>query len=220
MVTGIYSYMADATINEVIKDLAEDKNISISFATNYLYLGGLTIYSTQNSDIQKSIETEFAKNKYIIKSSKNENETSQAAMVVIDHKTGHVVGCVGGLGKKTTARGFNRATQSLRQTGSSIKPIAVLGPALEENIITPVTIYDDTLTTFENNYTPDDYETQLGEITIRRALESSQNIPFVKVMEQITTKTSIEYLEKQGITTLTEQDNRLPLALRRFRKGN
>ena len=59
-----------------------------------------------------------------------------------------MVGCVGGLGKKTTARGLNRATQSVRQTGSAIKPIAVVGPALEENIITPVTILDDTKATY------------------------------------------------------------------------
>ncbi len=135
-------------------------------------------------------------------------------------RSGYVVACVGGLGEKNTARGFNRATQAARQTGSSIKPIAVLGPALEENIITPVTIYDDTKTTFENNYEPNDFDNPLGEITVRRAVESSQNIPFVKIMEQLTSKTAIKYMEKQGITSLTEKDNTLPLALRWLGKGN
>lgn len=216
---AVYSYMADATIAEFIEDFADKKNISNSFATNYLYFGGLKIYSTQISEIQSRMEEECEKGRYIIKSSQNKNETTQAAMVIIDHETGKVVGCVGGLGKKEDSRGFNRATQALRQTGSSIKPIAVLGPALEENIITPTTIYDDSITTFENNYQPKDCENSLGNITVRRAVESSQNIPFVKMMEQLTPAKSIKYMEKQGITTLTEKDNSLPLALGGLEKG-
>ena len=74
----------------------------------------------------------------------------------------------GGLGEKKTSRCFNRATQALRQTGSAIKPIAVLGPALEEKIITPVTVYDDTRSTFANNYSPIDCEKELGNITVRK----------------------------------------------------
>lgn len=216
---SVYSYLADATISEVVSDLAESKKISTSFATNYLYLGGLKIHSTQNSDIQKRLEEECEKQKYIKQSTQNKGATTQAAMVVIDNATGTVVGCVGGLGEKETSRGFNRATQAVRQTGSAIKPIAVLGPALEENIITPVSHYDDTKTTFENNYSPDNYEGQLGEITVRRAVESSQNIPFVKIMDQLTSKKAIKYMEKQGITTLTEKDNALPVALGGLQKG-
>ena len=216
---GVYSYMADATMNEVIQDLAKEKKISTSFATNYLYLGGLKIRSTQNSDIQKNMEEEFNKNRYILRSNVNKDTTSQAAMVIIDHSTGQVVGCVGGLGKKDTSRGFNRATQAVRQTGSSIKPIAVLGPALEEDIITPVSVYDDSKTTFENNYSPDDFDTPLGNITVRRAVESSQNIPFVKIMEKKKKKKAIKYMEKEGVTTLTDKDNALPVALGGLDKG-
>lgn len=128
-------------------------------------------------------------------------------------------GVYGGLGEKKTSRGFNRATQALRQTGSAIKPIAVLGPALEEKIITPTTVYDDTRTTFTNNYSPIDCEKELGNITVRRAVESSQNIPFVKIMEKLTPKKSIEYMQKEGITTLTDADCDLPLALGGLEKG-
>ena len=217
--TSVYSYLADAAISEVIVDLSESKEISTSFATNYLYLGGLKIYSTQNSDIQKILEEECEKEKYIKKSTQDKNATTQAAMVIIDNQTGTVVGCIGGVGKKETSRGFNRATQAVRQTGSAIKPIAVLGPALEENIITSASIYNDKKTTFENNYSPNNYEGQLGEITVRRAVESSQNIPFVRIMDQLTSKKAIKYMEKQGITTLTEKDNALPVALGGLQKG-
>lgn len=125
----------------------------------------------------------------------------------------------GGLGEKKSSRGFNRATQALRQTGSAIKPIAVLGPALEEKIITPITVFDDTRTTFNGSYSPIDCERELGNITVRRAVESSQNIPFVKIMEKLTPKKSIEYMEKEGITTLTDADCDLPLALGGLEKG-
>lgn len=135
-------------------------------------------------------------------------------------KHGNVLGCVGGLGKKTTARSFNRATQSVRQTGSSIKPIAVVAPAIDKKVITGATILDDTEKDFANNYHPTDYnEKSLGNITVRRAIESSQNIPFVEIMEDLKPKTAINYLKKMGITTLTEKDNGLPLALGGLEKG-
>jgi len=218
----IYSYHTDALISEVISDLSNRKKISKDFAYNYLKMGGLKVYSTQDSKIQSTMESEFAKKTYIL-NSKNSNDTSQAAMVIIDHTTGHVVGCVGGLGEKNTNRSFNRATQSIRQTGSAIKPIAVLAPGIQNKIFTCTTIYSDTLTKFDDGspkgYSPINYNTYLGDITVRKAVESSQNIPFVKMMEQLTPKTSIKYLKKLGITSLTDKDENLALALGGLDKG-
>lgn len=123
----------------------------------------------------------------------------------------------GGTGKKDTSRGLNRATQSYRQTGSSSKPIAVLLPAIDKKIITASTIFTDEATTFddgtENGYSPIDYNNYQGDITVRRAVESSQNIPFVKIMELVTPKTSINYMKNLGITSLTDRDNNINLAL-------
>ncbi len=215
---GIYSYHTDALINEIIQDIADKKNITEDFATNYLYLGGLTINSTQNSSIQDETETEFNKRQYHI-ASREGGDPAQAAMVIIDHKTGQVLSCVGGLGEKDTARGLNRATQSTRQTGSSIKPLAVLAPGIDKKKFTAATIYADVETTFEGNYSPVNYDGYLGEITVRKAVESSQNIPFVEMMEQIGVKTSISYLKDMGITTLTEKDESLSLALGGLDKG-
>lgn len=214
-----YSYHTDALISEVISDVKKKYNISGTFALNYLEMAGLTIYSTQDDDIQNEMETKFSKNRYILES-KNGGEHSQAAMVVIDHKTGYVLGCVGGLGKKEESRTFNRATQSARQTGSSIKPIAVVGPAINKRIITASSIYDDTEKDFgKEKYHPVDYTKSLGNITVRRAIESSQNIPFVEIMEELKPKTSIKYLKKMGISTLTKKDDNLTLALGGLVKG-
>ena len=215
---GIYSYHTDALILEITEDIEDEYNISETFATNYINMAGLTIHSTQDSDIQEETEKESEKSKYVLKS-KTGGDSSQAAMVVMDHKTGQVLACVGALGEKTTSRPLNRATQSVRQTGSSIKPIAVLAPAIDKKIITASSVYDDTEKDFENGYHPVDYNKALGEITVRRAVESSQNIPFVEIMEELTPSTSIDYLEKMGITSLTENDNGLPLSLGGLDKG-
>jgi len=219
---GVYSYHTDALLSEVIADLAQRKGISKTFATNYLYMSDAKIYSTQKSNIQDEVEKEFEKKQYILKSNNND-ETSQAAMIIIDHKTGFVLGCAGGLGEKTEARGFNRATQAIRQTGSSSKPLAVLIPALQEKVITPLSTYDDSLTTFidynNEEYSPINYNDYLGEITVRRAVESSQNIPFVKIMEELTPGVAIKYLKKMGISTLNEKDENLALSLGGLDKG-
>lgn len=220
---GVYSYHTDALLTEVISELQDKKHISKEFATNYLYMGGLKIYSAQDSSIQEDMETEFEKSKYILKSKQQQGETSQAAMVIINHENGQVVGCVGGIGEKTKAREFNRATMSLRQTGSASKPIAVLAPAISKRKITAATKFDDVATTFTNidgtEYAPGDYDPYQGSITVRRAVESSQNIPFVKIIEEIKPKTSIKYLKKMGVSNLTEKDNNLALALGGEEKG-
>ena len=120
---------------------------------------------------------------------------------------------LGGLGKKTDVRPLNRATQSIRQTGSAMKPLAILAPAIDKKIITAASIYDDTERDFEKGYHPTDYNKSLGEITVRRAVESSQNIPFVEIMEELKPKTSIRYLKQMGITSLTDNDEGLSLSL-------
>lgn len=220
----IYSYHTDALISEAIEDIKDKYDISETFATNYLNMAGLTIYSTENSDIQKTLEEEFEKDKYILKSKNTENTTSQAAMIIIDHSK-RICSSVafGGLGKKTTFRGFNRATQGIRQTGSASKPLTTLVPGIDKKIFTSSTLYNDTKTTFldrkNENYSPTNNSDYLGKITVRRAVESSQNIPFVQMIEQITPSTSIKYLEKMGITTLTEEDNNLALSLGGLEKG-
>ena len=219
--TGIYSYHTDAVISEVISEIANKKNIDTKFATNYVYMSGMKIYSTEDSEIQKKLEDEYNKSKYVLTSSTGNK--SQSAMVIMDQSNGQVVACVGGLGEKNTSRGFNRATQAVRQTGSAIKSIAVLAPGIDQKKFSAATIYADEPTTFNKGtseeYSPTDNDDYIGEITVRRAVESSQNIPFVKMMEDVTPKTSIKYLKKMGITSLTKNDEKLGLALGGLEKG-
>ena len=194
-----------------------------------MYGGGLKIYSTQNTDVQKTIEKTMVDNAstYQRSSRKKKDEDgkyvkSQAAMVVIDNETGYVVGVVGGLGEKTASRGLNRATQSPRQTGSSIKPIADVLPALQEGILTASTRYLDVQTKFDNGkFEPkNDHSSYLGNISIRTAIAKSHNVPFVKIMAELTNEVSRDYLKKMGITSLNdESDVGLALAIGGLYRG-
>lgn len=206
---SIYSYHTDATISQVIEDIAKEKGISKSLASTYVYSSGLTIYSTQDTSLQSKMDEVLVNDSktYSRNSKKVDGATSQAAMVIIDNETGYVVGVEGGLGEKNESRGLNRATQSPRQTGSSIKPLTSLVPGIYEGIITPATIYDDNSTDFGiKGWTPKDYNAFKGLISIRSAITTSQNIPFIKVVDELTSAKAAEYLEKMGITSLTEAD--------------
>lgn len=214
--TNNHSYHTDALLNQLISDIAEEKQTSKAVAEQYIYSSGLTIYSTQVASIQQQTE-EAVNNAVKLKANYNENgeqwtEESQAAMVVIDHKTGHVVGCSGGIGEKG-ARGLNRATQSLRQPGSTIKPIIAVAPALEEKLITAGTIYNDAFTIFDGNYKPKNYNYYRGNITVRQSIETSQNIPFVKIVAELGVEKAIQYLEKMGVSTLDHERDGLSLSI-------
>ena len=65
---------------------------------------------------------------------------------------------------------------------------------IDKKIITASSIYDDIEQDFPNGYHPTDYNKPLGKITVRRAVESSQNIPFVEIMQQLQPQNSIKYL--------------------------
>ena len=226
-----YSYHTDAAIEQVIEQVMDEKDISRELAKNYVYSSGLTIYSTVDLTIQNRIEEETAKEKYQLngvdkdKNGEKINNHTQAAFVIIDHKTGNVVGVSGGLGEKTGAN-LNRATQTKRQPGSSIKPIADIAPALQEKVITAATVYDDVLTDF-NGYRPkDDGNKYRGLINIRDIIAYSQNVPEVKIMKELTPTKSIDYLRNFGVSTVYKaednaeyNDEGLPLAIGGLTEG-
>ena len=216
---SVFSYHTDAVISQVVEQVMEEKNMTEQMAKNYIYSSGLTIHSTVDMNIQNRLEEEYAKEKYIIRGRERNsdgtllNEHSQSGMAIADYKTGKVVAVAGGFGEKTSA-GWNRATQMEKQTGSSVKPLADVAPALQEKIITAATVYDDSSTRFGKNYEPKNYNGFKGLINIRSFIRTSQNIPAVKIIVELTPKKSLEYLQNMGITSLdSNTDNVLSLAL-------
>jgi len=211
-----YSYHTAAAINQVKKDLMEKNNWNEEFADLQIKSKGYVIYSTEDTAIQTQMEEEFQNaKKYQIsgKTDSGERVKSQAAMVIIDHTTGQVVGTVGGLGTEVNSTGFNRATQAYRQPGSTIKPIAVIAPGLEDKVLTAGTVYADVPTNFgseSNPYEPkNDSGKYEGSITIREAIELSENIPEVKAMSDLGPINSINFMRQIGISKLvTASENK------------
>lgn len=204
------SYLARAALNQVISQYAEEKDIDIQTATTMIQGGGFRIYTTQDSSIQAIMEEVYVDEDYIYSGRKEDaegnliNNHTQSAMVVIDHKTGKVVGCMGGLGDDVDSNGLNRAT-SERQPGSAIKPIAAIAPALESGIINASTVYDESSSYF-GGYNPTN--SGKGLITVRKAVGISANTTEVKIMSELGTKNSIAFMRKMGITSLvTAEEN-------------
>src|ERR1700686_369870 len=135
----------------------------------------------------------------------------QAAMVAIDNSTGEIKALVGGYSFEDSK--FNRATQSVRQVGSSFK-IYVYADAIGKGATPFDTILDAPFTTVSGGqaYSPKNYDEKFeGTITLRRALAGSRNIPAVKLAERIGISSVVDVTRRFGITTPLPPY--LPLAL-------
>jgi len=135
----------------------------------------------------------------------------QAAMVAIDNPTGEIKALVGGYSFEDSK--FNRATQSVRQVGSSFK-IYVYAEAMEKGATPFDTILDAPFTTISGGqpYSPRNYDEKFeGTITLRRALAGSRNVPAVKLAEKVGINSVVDMTRKFGITTPLPPY--LPLAL-------
>jgi penicillin-binding protein 1A len=124
----------------------------------------------------------------------------EGALVAIDNATGEIKAMIGG--RDFNLSKFNRATQALRQVGSSFKPY-VYTAAIDQGATPGDTIVDAPITfqTASGPYTPHNYDTKFeGTITLRRALAQSRNIPALKLADRLGIKTVIEYAHRMGIT--------------------
>lgn len=201
----VTSYFVDQVVNDVINDLVTQKGYSNDFATQQVYNGGLKIYSTMSLDIQNIMEDIFTDTSNFPSTGRG----GQSAMVIIDPYTGKVRGLIGGLGEKTDIRGWNRATQSVRQPGSSIKPLSVYSPAIDTGKITETDILIDEERTFgDDKWKPkNSYNDFYGEMTVKEAVARSSNIPAVEVLEKLGVSASYGYLQnKFHLSTLDDKD--------------
>ncbi len=132
------------------------------------------------------------------------DNVSNGAAVVMDPKTGEILALVGSRDWHYPGFGQVNVATSLRQPGSSFKPI-YYSAALGEGLITPATILQDIPTTFPGGYKPQDYDNQFwGSLTVRRALANSRNVPSVEVMNKLGVQNAINQAHLLGITTLQD----------------
>ena len=212
-----FSYFTDALIEQLITDFETEYGYTREMASNLIFSGGLEIHATVDPRIQDIMEEVFEDPETFPVVS--EGIQPESAMVVIDPYTGDVVGIVGGRGEKTVSRSLNRATKSVRQIGSSIKPITVYAPAMDMGLIQYSTVIDDTPVEYNDKKgrywpvnAPRVYD---GKITVNYALERSKNTVAVKVLEQMGVDYAYRFAKDTlGLHSLVESDrDRAPLAL-------
>lgn len=291
----ITSYFTDALIDQVIQDLKEKCGYTETQAYNTLYTRGLTIYSTQDSKMQKTVDRVINDPKYYpqdskyqltyqltlqkkdgtelsysfsdmkkwFRSTKKEKITTfysnpdtarkqvkqfkkaltetgdtiiaeninlviqpQVSFVLLDQSTGNVKALSGGRGEKTASRTLNRATDSVRQPGSTFKILSTYLPALDTAGMTLASVQDDAPYYYPGtkrlvkNWYGASYR---GLTSLRTAMADSMNVVAVKTLNDITPKTGYDYLLNLGFTTLVDNytasngktytDISLPLAL-------
>ncbi|HEX7288967.1 MAG TPA: PBP1A family penicillin-binding protein [Candidatus Angelobacter sp.] len=125
----------------------------------------------------------------------------QGALLAIDNATGDIKAMVGG--RDFDESKFNRAIQAQRQTGSAFKPF-VYTAAVDQGAEPDDMIVDEP-TTFNSagtQYAPHNFDHRFeGNITLRRALADSRNIPAVKLAQKVGMNTVAEYARKFGVTS-------------------
>ena len=186
--TTVYSYFEDQLIKDVIADLKAEYDLSDQMASQWVYNGGLSIYCTQDPEIQAKVDA-------VYEDLSNFNATSstgaqlQSAITVIDNATGNVVAVAGGVGEKTGSLTLNRAL-SQRQPGSAIKPLAVYAPALDLGVITPATVIDDSPYSFDGDggspWPVNSFGEYRGLTNVYTGLQNSVNTLAVKILGQYT----------------------------------
>ncbi len=167
---------------------------------------GFKIYTTLDWEWQQTTQDVVAE--HVAKLAVN--NVSNGSAVVIDPKSGDVRALVGSRDWDDNNFGKFNVAMALRQPGSSFKPI-VYSLALERGIITPATILKDSPITYRDYglvYSPRNYDGRFrGNVTVRRALANSLNIPAVDVMNRVGVPDTIAIAQKFGITTLRDPSN-------------
>ena len=189
----VNSWYVDTVIMDVRDDLMVKYGISSQLAMKMINSGGLSIYSLVDPKVQSAMEEVFEDEESFPKTA---GIPAEAAMAIVDPYTGDLLGVIGGRGKKRGNMLLNYATMTKRAPGSSIKPISVYGPAIQEGIITYGSVYDDTPLTFNGSkpYPKNLPDTYKGLTTINSAVERSVNTVAMKVLNDLTIETSYDYL--------------------------
>lgn len=188
--TVINSYYVDYIIDNLTKDFM-DSGYSNQEAIKKIYYGGLRIYSTIQVDAQNKVEDIFVNRKGIY------SKQTQAAITIMDYK-GQIVAMVGGVGPKTVNRGLNRAVDSVRQPGSSIKPLSAYAPNLQSNKIHYSKMIPDFAITKDGEKWPQNYDGSFGsenkKVTVQYALQDSLNTSAVRMVLNYGTRNSFNFL--------------------------
>ncbi|WP_214706420.1 MULTISPECIES: transglycosylase domain-containing protein [unclassified Exiguobacterium] len=163
-------------------------------AHNALRQGGYKIHLSLDKEVHESMQQPARNvNNFGPNNSPKvdpEQGPEQTAAIMLDNKTGRILGFVGGRYVNGKADDFNRARQMERQIGSTAKPLLVYANAIEKGLITTDTVIIDEKYKYQNGSNPNTVEinnedlTFRGPMTARDALKQSRNVPAVKIYEE------------------------------------
>ena len=191
----IYNWYDEQLITDVMNDLMEQYGYSSLVASDMVYSGGLRIYACVDQNVQSIVESVYSDRSNLDLTS-NSGQEIQSAIVIVDPE-GNIVGLAGALGDKTTNRGWNYASHSRRQPGSSIKPLSVYAPALEAGLITPASVFDDyPVQVLGGSAWPlNNPQTYRGLVTVADALRVSSNPAAVRVLQMLGFENSFNFMQ-------------------------
>lgn len=205
---GVNSWYVDMVLEDVITDLMEKYGFARGTASQMVYGGGLRIDMAMDSEVQEIVEEYY---RTAVRTPQNaKGERAQSALIVIDSRTGDVLGVAGAIGEKNGNRVQNFATQTLRPPGSAIKPLTVYAPALERGIIDWASVYDDVPVEFGTNgraaWPKNATNVYRGLTNVAYAVAHSTNTVAVRILRELGEEESFRFAkEKFHLTSLRNE---------------
>lgn len=192
---GKYAHYVD----HIIEEASEEYGLT----ANEILAGGYSIYTELNPTVQEATEKVYANNRMFPNSPSD--QLVQSSAVFVNPSTGGIQALVGGRGEHTFGQ-FNRATQLKRQPGSSMKPLAVYTPALENGYDVFDELQDKPLNI--SGYTPLNYDKRFrGEVSMYNAVIQSYNVPAVWLLQKIGLEKGLDAVRSFGIPLEKEDEN-------------
>ena len=183
-----------------------------------LFKGGYKVYTTFDLDMQETLQDCVDEELADFEDTADDGKYKmQGAAVCIDNSTGQVVAMVGGRSQDdiNAALSLNRAFQSHRQPGSSIKPLVVYTPAFEKGYYPGTYVQDEEIEDGPKNYDG----SYMGEIELKEAVQRSLNTVAWQVYEDVTPKYGLSKLKAMHYSMIVDSDNVLATSLGGFTYG-
>ena len=218
--SAVSSYYVDATINQAIEELMQIYGIDYESASSRLYSGGYKIYTNVDLDMQSRLEQEYLDDSNF-QSYEFKDDELLSSFICMDYD-GRVLAVIGNRGEKTSSRVWNNATMATRSPGSTIKPLSVFAPAIEQDMVTWSTLLKDEPidlaaagstepNLFPNNYSEygdDDPHWTHKNMTVEKMLETSTNTGAAQIVRMLTPTYCFNFLQGNlGFTSLVQRDD-------------
>ncbi len=193
-------YFADDAAKDTYLEYYEE---SYAYWQKQLYVGGYRVYTSIDLEKQ-ALLLETVQNQLAEFDEKTEAGiyTLQGAATCVENETGRVVAIVGGRGETEYGYSLNRAYQSFRQPGSSIKPLVVYTPWLERGYFPDTILVDEKFAGGPRNANG----VYSGKITLRRAVEVSKNTVAWKLFEELTPEVGLSYVTDMQFRNIVPSD--------------